>query len=187
MKLIAISITLFVTFFSINLYAMPAEIIIIRHAEKASNNGNLSLRGRERAAALVPYFLETTELNSHGTPVAIYASIPPKPESSQRSIDTVKNLSETIKVPIRETYEANDYKKMVDEIKNNPAFTGKLILICWEHHNIPEIARAFGALQSPGFWPASAFDRTWVITFNPAGRPFFKNLPQRLLYGDSST
>lgn len=177
------------------LAALPAQVIMIRHAEKnnsdhaekKNSNDELSLKGKERAAALVPYFLETPELITFNKPAAIYASIPPKPATSQRSLDTVRPLADLLKIPIRDTFESNDYKRMVEEIKKDPTFTGKTVLICWEHNYIPEIARAFGAFQTPATWPASAFDRTWVITFQPTGKAIFHNLPQKLMYGDSST
>lgn len=177
------------------LAALPAQVIIIRaaekdvshHGEKKNIHNELSLKGKERAAALVPYFLETPELITFNKPAAIYASIPPKPATSQRSLETVRPLADLLKIPIRDTYESNDYKRMIEEIKKDPALAGKMVLICWEHNYIPEIARAFGAFQTPATWPASAFDRTWVITFQPTGKAVFHNLPQRLMYGDSST
>lgn len=181
------------------LEAFPAQIIIIRHAEKNTsnhtgshaekmgNNEGLSLKGKERAAALVPYLLETPELITFNAPAAIYASIPPKPATSQRSLDTVRPLADLLKIAIRDTFESNDYKKMVEEIKKDSALSGKMVLICWEHTYIPEMARAFGAYQTPATWSASSFDRTWIITFQPSGKAIFQNLPQRLMFGDSST
>ena len=54
------------------LSAEPAQVIIIRHAEKPDEGNELSLAGRERAAALAPYFLGETALLRFGPPVAIY-------------------------------------------------------------------------------------------------------------------
>lgn len=178
-----------------SLEALPAQIIIIRHAEKSTSNHaekkisneELSLKGKERAAALVPYFLETPELITFNAPAAIYASIPPKPATSQRSLETVRPFADLLKITIRDIFESNDYKKMVEEIKKDPALSGKTVLICWEHTYIPEMARAFGAYQTPATWSASTFDRTWIITFQPTGKAIFQNLPQRLMFGDSST
>lgn len=181
-----------------SLSALPAQIIIIRHAEKnsathadkkstASANDELSLKGKERAAVFPLYFNETTELISFSTPAAIYASIPPKPATSKNSIDTMRPLADSLKLTIRDTFESNDYKRMVDEIKKDATLTGRTVLICWEHTYIPEIARAFGAFQTPATWPSNAFDRTWIITFQPSGKAVFQNLPQRLMFGDTST
>jgi len=41
-----------------SLHADPAQVILIRHAEKPEQGHDLSLPGRQRAAALVPYFRE---------------------------------------------------------------------------------------------------------------------------------
>jgi hypothetical protein len=180
---------------TISLSALPAQIIIIRqaeknstnHTEKKNSNDELSLKGKERAAAFPLYIMETPELITFNTPAAIYASIPPKPASSQRSIDTVRPLADLLKLTIRDTFESNDYKRMVEEIKKDPTLTGKMVLICWEHTYIPEMARAFGAFQTPATWSSTAFDRTWIITFQPSGKAVFQNLPQRLMFGDSST
>lgn len=170
-----------------NLCALPAQIIIIRHAETIPEGDQLSLKGIERAAALVPYILESPEFNAFGSPAAIYAAVSPKPESSQRATQTVKGLADNLKLAVRDKYESDDYKRMVEEIKSNSAFTNKMVLICWDQNVIPEIARAFGALQTPARWYGTAHDRTWVITFQPSGKAIFQNLPQRLMYGDTST
>ena len=69
--------------------AQPAQVIIIRHAEKPTSGNELSLRGEERAAALVPFFLGADELLEFKTPVAIYAQAQKKETSSIRSIETV--------------------------------------------------------------------------------------------------
>lgn len=39
-----------------SLHAAPAQIIIIRHAEKPPEGNQLSIKGMERAAALIPFF-----------------------------------------------------------------------------------------------------------------------------------
>lgn len=181
-------ILLFISIFSMTaqLPALPAQVIIIRHAEKPPQGNELSLKGKERAAALVPYFTETESLILNGTPIAIYAMAAPKGDSSLRPIQTVKPLAEKLGLTLKDKFERDHYKKMVEEIKSDPTYHGKTVLICWEHDLIPEIARALGALQTPNRWPGEVFDRTWVISIAPYGRASFQNLPQRLMYGDTS-
>jgi len=164
--------------------AQPAEVIIIRHAEKPPQGNELSQQGRERAAALVPYFLETPDVLDFKKPVAIYAQAPKK-ESSVRSIQTVEPLANVLKLTINDSYTRDDFAKMVREIMNNEDYEGHTVLICWEHKVIPEIAKAFGVDDAPTKWPGAAFDRTWSIKFRPDKKPKFKDLPQRLMYGDS--
>lgn len=67
----------------------------------------------------------------------------------------------------------------------NPSYEGKMVLIAWEHRIIPEIAEEFGVMNAPKKWPGEVFDRLWVIDFE-GGKPVnFRNLPQRLMFGDS--
>lgn len=166
--------------------ATPAQVIIIRHAEKPLQGNILSTKGRERAAALAPFFIETKELLTYGLPIAIYAMQPSKEDPSEGPLQTVTPLADALKLSIKTNFERDNYRPMVDEIMNTPAYSGKMVLICWDHKLIPDIARAFRALQTPGRWPPEAFDRLWIINFASTGKVTFQNLPQRLMYGDSS-
>lgn len=169
------------------LTAMPSQIILLRHAEKLDQTNTLNIRGQIRAAALAPYLDETESLLTFGPPVAIYAMGAPTGESSLRAIQTVTPLAERLKLTVNETFAPDNFKKMVEDIKKNPAYHGKNIVICWEHNNLAEIARAFGALLSPSRWNSDVYDRLWVITFSSSGKATLQNLPQRLLFGDSAT
>lgn len=174
------------SFFSVTkLLALPAQLMLISQAEKSAQGNDLSLKGKERAAALAPYFTETENLIANGMPVAIYAMAATKASPSLRPMQTVAPLADQLKLTLKNTFERDNYKKMVEEIKSDPALQGKTVLICWEPTLIPEIARAFGALQAPNHWPREVFDRTWLITIASNGRTSFQNLPQRLIYGDS--
>jgi hypothetical protein len=166
-------------------FAQPAEIIIIRHAEKPPEGSHLSLAGRERAAALVPYFLETPELLEFKTPVAIYAQAPKNGTSSVRAIETIKPLADTLKLPINEPYVRDDYRKLVAEIMARKDYEGHTVLICWEHKMILDIAKELGVENVPSNWPAGTYDRTWVVRFAPGQKPQLRDLPQHLMFGDS--
>jgi hypothetical protein len=166
--------------------AGPAQVILIRHAEKPPEGDELSLKGQERAAALVPYFLGTPELLEYKAPVAIYAQGPKKEGSSRRPVETVRPLADALKLQVIDRFTHDDFPQMVAEIVADPKYEGRSVLICWEHKVIPDIARAFGAKDAPDTWHGHVFDRTWVITFKPSGKAAFKNLPQKLMYGDSS-
>lgn len=165
--------------------AKPARIIIIRHAEKPAEGNELSLKGRQRAAALVPYILETPELLKDVPLVAIYAQGPKKEGSSVRSIQTVKGIAEAAKLTVIDKFTRDDFPAMFAEIRKNPAYDGKTVLICWEHKVIPDIATAFGVENPPHRWHGDSYDRTWVITFK-GDEVRFQNLPQRLMFGDAA-
>src|SRR4051812_2923021 len=93
---------LFLSLWAASCYSHPAQVIIIRHAEKPDDGNELSLRGEERAAALVPYFLKTGELLKFKTPVAIYAQRPKDADSSLRSIETVKPLADALHLKVKD-------------------------------------------------------------------------------------
>lgn len=185
MKSVALFLTLATLYVSSLLHAMPSQILILRHAEKLENGNTLSTRGQERAAALAPYLAETNSFLTYGSPVAIYAMAAPNGDSSLGPIETVTPLANRLKLTLIDTYERDNYKKMAEEIKKNPAYHGKNIVICWEHAVIPELARAFGALQTPSKWTSDIYDRIWLITFAASGKATFQHIPQRLLYSDS--
>ncbi len=167
-------------------FAQPAQVILIRHAEKPDEGNELSLLGRERAAALVPFFQSTPAVTEFKTPAAIYAQLPKKQTSSVRSIETVRPLANALHLTVRQPFTKAQHKQMVDEIMAKPEFAGHLVLICWEHKVIPDMAHEFGADDAPAKWESSVYDRAWVITFHGGTKPTFKDVPERLMFGDSS-
>ncbi len=70
--------------------AQPAQVLIIRHAEKSPEESavSLSLKGQERAMAFVPFFTQTPELIYQGLPVALFATKMAPGEFSQRTLET---------------------------------------------------------------------------------------------------
>ena len=56
--------------------AQPAQVLIIRHAEKSPQGSavSLSIKGQERAMAFVPFFTQTPELIYQGLPTALFAT-----------------------------------------------------------------------------------------------------------------
>ena len=162
--------------------AGPAQVIIIRHAEKLESGHDLSPKGRQRAAALVPYFQETPEVTEYKTPVAIYAQKRTEANPSKRPVETVKGLAKAPKLNLIE-YAYEDSATMVKEINTKPEYAGKMVLICWSHGSIPDLAKAFG-VKDPPHWRDEVFDRVWIITFEN-GKATLKDLAQQLMFGDS--
>lgn len=172
--------------FSLNLDigAVPAQVIIIRHGEKPSSGITLNLKGRERANALVPYLLETPEFSQYGSPAAIYAQKQKTSTNSIRPIETVLPLSSALHLPINTSFERDDYQSMIEQILKEPDYDGRTVIISWGHSVIGDMARAFGAEKAPKKWP-DAYDRVWLLTFKEDGSVKFSDIPQKLLYGDS--
>jgi hypothetical protein len=166
--------------------AQPAQVLIIRHGEKRPERSavSLSLKGQERAMALVPFLTQTLGLLSHGLPVALFATKIAPNDPSHCTLDTLTPLSYYLKLPIQAHYVNKDYPWLAQEIMTDPAYEDMSVLICWDHRYIPKLAVALGVHPEPPKWPEKVFDRILVITFK-GGKASLVNLPQRLLFGDS--
>ena len=163
----------------------PAAVVILRHAEKAPKGDFLDQKGRERAAALAPFFIGSEWVFQFGTPISIYAQRPDKEHSSQRPIETMNPLANALNIQINTQYTRELFPQMVTEILLSQKYEGKMVLICWEHDDIPDIARMLGAAEAPKKWKSKAFDRLWILKF-VNGAVQFEDQPQSLMYGDSS-
>jgi hypothetical protein len=169
---------------------LARRILLIRHAEKLDPpvDEHLSPEGKERAKHLHKLFD-----SPGGLPKPDFVFAARNSEKSHRSVETVEPLVARLKVPFDQTYRnkptAED-KKSVDalahELRTNPKYAGKTVLVAWHHGTMPELLRAFGVKNGPDHWENKTFDRVWSITYDAAGTPTFADLPQRLLKGDSA-
>lgn len=168
-------------------FATPAQVLLIRHAEKPEddNEPNLSARGKERAEALVSVFTSNPAMLEFGKPVAIYAA-KPKEGGSVRSIETVTPLAKHLGVEVRAEYMADEVKDAAKEILKKRSYDGKTVLIAWPNDEIPKFARKLGAEDAPKDWKKKVFDRVWKLTFSADGSVQFANIPQKALPGDSN-
>ena len=176
-------------------FAAPAQVIIIRHGEKQEYGNQLSEKGYKRADALVNFFLSVPEVNEYGSPVAIYAAAPKNEDSSIRSIQTVTPLARALNITINTGFTRGQAHKLVRDIMENPRYTGRMVLISWQHGHIPDIVRELAEyspygpaaqLALPAEWPEARFDRAWIIDLYRGRVTSFKDIPQRLLPGDSN-
>lgn len=166
--------------------AQPVQVFIIRHAEKPPERSavNLSLKGQERAMALVPFFTQSLELIHHGLPVALFATKIVPGDLSHRTLETIAPLSQHLKVLPDAHYAKWEVGELAQEVLTNPKYARRTVLICWEHHYIPQLAAALGVRPEPPKWPGEVFDRVWIITYKN-GQASLVNMPQRLMFGDS--
>ncbi|MDQ2920653.1 MAG: histidine phosphatase family protein, partial [Acidobacteriota bacterium] len=95
-------------------------------------------------------------------------------------------LATALNLPINDRFADKDpdIKRMAEAVLSECMFAGKIVLICWHHGKIPDIAKALG-ISKPPTWDGKVFDRVWQITF-PKGKATLQDLPQMLLYGDSA-
>ena len=161
--------------------AQPAEVILIRHAEKPANPEalHLSKEGVKRANALVPYITTAPELTRHGLPVALYAARTTKHGHGQRTHETIAPLSKELHLPIQAPYLSEDYAALAKSILSNRKYRGKTVLICWVHESIPQLAAALGVRPEPPKWKGEVYDRVYLISYE-GGKATLQDLPQKL-------
>lgn len=181
---------------SLSVKAAPAEVLIIRHAEKPNaslvsgkDGRDLSPRGYERANALVNLFTTDPRLLEFGVPVAIYAGAPKKPDTgSLRPLETIQPIAKQLGLTPLSDFISDDFASMVSEVMTKSEYVGKTVLISWAHSQIPDMATEFGANKDEvPAWDGSVFDRVWKMKFDATGAVTdFENLPQHVLPGDSA-
>jgi hypothetical protein len=184
-------------------YALPAQVIIIRHGEKNTITKELTGAGIERAEALSSYLtisnsgpgfvgsagLTNVTLFDFGLPFALYASRPVE-ESDDFTVRCIQTLVPTalkLNLPIHSPFGPGQEQQLVQSIFSNRHYDGKNIVICWHHTFIAALITAFG-YTPPGDispYPNNRFDLVWVMTFPAPIPPVVINpILQELLYGD---
>jgi hypothetical protein len=193
----------------------PAGVYIIRHGEKLGDAGSdkdggpdLSIRGSARAAALPSLFV----LTDVSCPLAAgtggftgrYATVqqvPAKParlktpsvifatqasSSSNRPVETVTPTGTSLNLSINSSFPNS--QSGIDALGAavlGGQYTGKVVLICWHHGEIPAVATALKVAKPPQKWKSTVFDEVWEITYSSKGAAKLKTHHQKLLYGDS--
>jgi hypothetical protein len=173
----------------------PQHVLLIRHAEKTGDDGDvhLSKQGKERADVLDRLFQESKERpEPFPAPDFIFAAGHHK--DSQRPVETVEPLAKKLKLTIIDRYDSKVPPKnekmegmaqLREEIFGSPKYYGKTVLISWRHSTLPELARTFKAAKVPEKWEDKVFDRVWQIDYDDQGNATFRDRPQRLLKGDA--
>lgn len=171
--------------------AMPAQVVIIRHAEKPLNGNEVNQQGCERAFSLPAFFINNAIVNQYGKPVALFAAQPDKVGGSLRPIETLAPTAQALGLPILDSATRVNYASMIQSILNSPQYKGATILISWEHNAIPGLAQALGASLTPNTsnWPGQVFDEAWVLSFHKKSGKRLVTLniiPEAVLPGDNS-
>ncbi len=194
------------TFYLQSAYALPAQVIIVRHGEKDTITRELTGAGIERAEALSSYFtipnggpgfvgsagLTNVTLFNFGMPVALYAARPVE-ESDDFTVRCIQTLVPTalkLRLPIHSPYGPGQEQQLVQSIFNSKHYDGKNVLICWHHTFIAALIRAFGYTPPAGIVPTypNRFDLVWVLTFPGPVPPVVVNpILQELLFDDPTT
>lgn len=169
---------------------------------------DLSIQGSARAAALPSLFVPTdvscpltagtgsftgqyatvSKVKSASprfqTPVVIFAT--EKSNSSNRPVETVTPTSVALSLAINSNGYPNSSAGIAALAKAvlGGQYTGKVVLICWHHGEIPAVATALG-VSNPPKWQSTVFDLVWEITYSDEGKANLAVHHQKLLYGDT--
>jgi hypothetical protein len=146
----------------------PAQIIILRHADKPvdPNDPHLSPAGVKRAERLVRFITTNPAMTRFGMPVAVFATQTTKHDDGQRTQETVAPLARALKLAVQIPFLGKDYAALAKQVLTNRAFAGKTVLICWNHEEIPQLSAALGVTPSPNKWKGSVFDQVYVISYH---------------------
>ena len=117
---------LLISLMSETLFAMPSQILLMRHGEKPDAGNELSEQGWQRAKALPELFLNRNEFRKYGFPVALYAMSPDKPGGSIRAIQTLKFVAEKLNLPLKTNFTRDQVNELINNIKNNKNYNKDL-------------------------------------------------------------
>jgi hypothetical protein len=176
----------------------PTKIMVIRHAEKPDETGavlgvdeygrtnpnQLSVRGWQRAGALIRFFAPSGQSCSAGieTPSAIFACKPHNGSYSVRPFSTVSPLAASLGIPVQYETGKSDEAALLNAVKS----VSGAVLICWPHEPIPSLVRGLAG-EPPGVpakWPGKRFDLVWILDRTGTGWHFYQ-AGQLLLPGDA--
>lgn len=174
--------------------------MLIRHAERPSadksirgvtqegvkNKEELTVRGWQRAGALVRFFAPRDNRFVHpalARPDILFACKAGPAAPSLRPQHTLLPLAELLEVELNCDYYEGEEKQLVRKVFASQG----TVLIAWKHNNMHLIANGIlgNKASAPQFWPLDRFDLVWV--FNKRGDAWtFTQVPQLLLAGDRS-
>ena len=164
----------------------PAQIILLRHGEKPSDDAalHLSPRGEERAQALAKFLGGPNQLTSNAPIAALYATRVSRNGHSQRTGETLAPLGKQLGLLVNTVYESDRYALLAQSVLGDSAYRGKTVVICWTHHELADLAAALGVEPKPAPWKDKTFDRLGLI--KPGESPVvFRELSPHLLKGDA--
>jgi hypothetical protein len=172
------------------------KILLIRHAEKpvpdlgiggvdeqgAADKRSLSVRGWQRAGALVRFFAPLHDAFAHRLierPDALFAASPRS--RSLRPVQTLGDLSLHLKLPIRQEFDSQEDERALIDAMNNGA---GVALVSWRNDAMAMLARLLvDDAEAIPAWDKARFDLVWVLA-RTRGRWSFDQVPQLLLPGD---
>ena len=165
----------------------PAVVYIIRHGEKPpaeDKSPDLAPKGRERASALPSLFVQQPGSASPRLqrPDALFATAAGK--HSNREVETLEPLSQALHLSINHDFVNSDTAGLASEVLSGK-YQGKVVLICWHHGELLNVAAALGVTNAPTKWQDTVFDQIVKIQWVD-GKATLTMLPEALLPGDAA-
>ncbi|HEV8410431.1 MAG TPA: histidine phosphatase family protein [Gemmatimonadaceae bacterium] len=153
-------------------YARPAQIILVRHADKPLDpaDPHLSPAGVERAKRLATFLATDPSMIKYGSPVAIFATQTTKHDDGQRTQETMVPLARKLGLQVQTPFLGKEYGALARMILSGSQYSGKTIVVCWNHETLPELAAALGVNPMPRKWKGAVFDQVYVITYAASGK-----------------
>ena len=133
------------------------RIVIVRHGEKPKTGDNLTCQGLNRALALPDTLHKRFGKPDHSYVPTIKTG---SSTSSARMFQTITPYAVRYGLAVNTNYPESDTVKFAKHLKTKKG----LILVVWEHTNIPGIARNLG-VKNPDPWVGTDFDSIWIIDF----------------------
>ena len=143
--------------------------VLIRHGEKDAGS-HLSADGKARSEALIEYLYENRP-DGVPFPTHVVAMKQKSSTSSTRCVDTVLPFVYESRLPLFADITRDHVSKLVAHLKGLPR--DAVVLVCWEHKKLVDIARELGAPVRN--WSATpiaadfdtkAYDVLWLIRPN---------------------
>lgn len=167
--------TILGSLFFLSAWSAPREIVIIRHGDKLLQKPTgifLSAKGQVRAEKFLFYFIKhfkQTHFIFTTNPVFLG-----KGDSSFRPTQTIAPLAnylteQGVSVTVNSLFHKEDYSKLARFLLKNPHYTGRFVLICWEHHRIAPMVKALGVKGSVPVWQNDDFDSVYILKYQKNG------------------
>jgi hypothetical protein len=188
----------------------PETIYVIRHGEKPQdaapkqhvehsgvdfrgnqNEHSLLPRGWQRSGALAALFDPSAGPLRAGLRVPRMLVSPsyghPARNAEHRTHQTIHGMSDRLGVAITAEFAKGEEKKLAAALLECGS---DVVLICWEHHRIPQFASHLPLVAGtvvPRTWPDDRYDLIWAFNRQGDAEYVFAQVPQLLLSGDAET
>lgn len=146
-------------------------VVMIRHGEKNDSTGNLSCQGFNRSLLLADTLPAKFPRPSH---VYVPTVSKGKMTNHARMFQTITPYAVKYNLKLDSNYPESADSALAKDILTK---TG-LVLVVWEHTNIPGIAKYLGV---PGehTWHGQDFDTIWIVTFTKSNGKWVANLDKK--------